>query len=137
MTKIYLTTKKESLGTKNLAKAISDAMETTLILEGFKDYIPSSNISEHLIYTDETVINEIMREERKMAIKEVLNTLSPRESMVLKLRFGLEDGRARTLQEVGKQFDVTSDRIRQIEAKALRKLRHPSKLRALVYFLED
>ena len=61
----------------------------------------------------------------------VLSTLTPREEMVLKLRFGLEDGRARTLEEVGKEFKVTRERIRQIEAKALRKLRHPSRSRKL------
>ena len=59
-------------------------------------------------------------------LEEVMNTLTPREAKVLKLRFGLEDGKARTLEEVGKEFDVTRERIRQIEAKALRKLRHPS-----------
>ncbi|MBQ6716774.1 MAG: RNA polymerase sigma factor RpoD, partial [Clostridia bacterium] len=57
--------------------------------------------------------------------------LTPREEMVLKLRFGLEDGRQRTLEEVGKEFKVTRERIRQIEAKALRKLRHPSRSRKL------
>ena len=61
----------------------------------------------------------------------VLSTLTPREEMVLKLRFGLEDGRARTLEEVGREFKVTRERIRQIEAKALRKLRHPSRSRKL------
>ena len=61
----------------------------------------------------------------------VLSTLTPREEMVLKLLFGLEDGRARTLEEVGKEFKVTRERIRQIEAKALRKLRHPSRSRKL------
>ena len=61
----------------------------------------------------------------------VLSTLTPREEMVLKLRFGLEDGRQRTLEEVGKEFKVTRERIRQIEAKALRKLRHPSRSRKL------
>ena len=64
-------------------------------------------------------------------LEEVMNTLTPREAMVLKLRFGLEDGKARTLEEVGKQFDVTRERIRQIEAKALRKLRHPSRSKKL------
>ena len=64
-------------------------------------------------------------------LEEVMDTLRPREAMVLKLRFGLEDGKARTLEEVGKQFDVTRERIRQIEAKALRKLRHPSRSKKL------
>ena len=72
----------------------------------------------------------------KEQIEEVLNTLNDREQNVLKLRFGLEDGRARTLEEVGKEFDVTRERIRQIEAKALRKLRHPSRSKKLRDFLD-
>ena len=67
----------------------------------------------------------------KEQLEEVMNTLTPREAKVLKLRFGLEDGRARTLEEVGKEFMVTRERIRQIEAKALRKLRHPSRSKKL------
>ena len=69
-------------------------------------------------------------------LEEVLSTLTEREQKVLKLRFGLEDGRARTLEEVGKEFKVTRERIRQIEAKALRKLRHPSRSRKLKDYLE-
>ena len=72
----------------------------------------------------------------KEQLMEVLGTLTEREQKVLKLRFGLEDGRARTLEEVGKQFDVTRERIRQIEAKALRKLRHPSRSKKLRDYLE-
>ena len=72
----------------------------------------------------------------KEQLVEVLDTLTEREQKVLKLRFGLEDGRARTLEEVGKQFDVTRERIRQIEAKALRKLRHPSRSKKLKDFLD-
>ena len=72
----------------------------------------------------------------KEQLMDVLDTLAPREEKVLKLRFGLEDGRARTLEEVGKEFNVTRERIRQIEAKALRKLRHPSRSRKLRDFLE-
>ena len=72
----------------------------------------------------------------KEQLMEVLDTLTEREQKVLKLRFGLEDGRARTLEEVGKQFDVTRERIRQIEAKALRKLRHPSRSKKLRDYLE-
>ena len=67
----------------------------------------------------------------KEQLEEVMNTLTPREAKVLKLRFGLEDGRSRTLEEVGKEFMVTRERIRQIEAKALRKLRHPSRSKKL------
>ena len=69
-------------------------------------------------------------------LEEVMNTLTPREAKVLKLRFGLEDGKARTLEEVGKEFDVTRERIRQIEAKALRKLRHPSRSKKLRDYME-
>ena len=72
----------------------------------------------------------------KEQLNEVLGTLTEREQKVLKLRFGLEDGRARTLEEVGKVFNVTRERIRQIEAKALRKLRHPSRSRKLRDYLE-
>ena len=71
----------------------------------------------------------------KEQLSDVLDTLTPREEKVLKLRFGLEDGRARTLEEVGKEFNVTRERIRQIEAKALRKLRHPSRSKKLRDFL--
>lgn len=69
-------------------------------------------------------------------LSEVLDTLTPREEKVLRLRFGLEDGRSRTLEEVGKEFNVTRERIRQIEAKALRKLRHPSRSKKLKDFLD-
>ena len=72
----------------------------------------------------------------KEQLIEVLDTLTPREQKVLRLRFGLDDGRARTLEEVGKKFDVTRERIRQIEAKALRKLRHPSRSKKLKDYLE-
>ena len=66
----------------------------------------------------------------------ILHTLTPREEKVLRLRFGIEDGRTRTLEEVGKEFNVTRERIRQIEAKALRKLRHPSRSKKLKDFLD-
>ena len=72
----------------------------------------------------------------KEQLVDVLGTLTEREQKVLKLRFGLEDGRARTLEEVGKKFDVTRERIRQIEAKALRKLRHPTRSKKLKDYLE-
>ena len=72
----------------------------------------------------------------KEQLVEVLSTLTDREQKVLRLRFGLDDGRARTLEEVGKEFNVTRERIRQIEAKALRKLRHPSRSRKLKDYLD-
>ena len=72
----------------------------------------------------------------KEQLVDVLNTLTPREAKVLRLRYGLDDGKARTLEEVGKEFNVTRERIRQIEAKALRKLRHPSRSKKLKDFLE-
>ena len=72
----------------------------------------------------------------KEQLVEVLKTLAPREAKVLKLRFGLIDGRQRTLEEVGKEFNVTRERIRQIEAKALRKLRHPSRSKKLRDYLD-
>ena len=76
--------------------------------------------------------HQLLREQ----LRDVLNSLPPREAKVLTLRFGLEDGRSRTLEEVGREFNVTRERIRQIEAKALRKLRHPSRSRKLKDFLD-
>ena len=80
----------------------------------------------------EATSTSILREE----LERQLHTLTPREEHVIKLRFGLYDGRTRTLEEVGKEFDITRERIRQIEAKALRKLRHPSRARHLKGFME-
>jgi len=74
-------------------------------------------------------------EELKEEVENVLSSINPRERLVLQLRFGLEDGRSRTLEEVGKEFNVTRERIRQIEAKAIRKLRHPSRSRKLKDYL--
>ena len=82
---------------------------------------------------EEYATNEILKEE----IKNVLDTLQDREKEVLELRCGLKDGTSHTLEEVGKKFNVTRERIRQIEAKALRKLRHPSRARKLRDFLTD
>ncbi len=81
----------------------------------------------------EAVSYQLLREQ----LNKVLHTLTPREEMVIKLRFGLEDGRTRTLEEVGKEFNITRERIRQIEAKALRKLRHQSRSKILRGFLND
>ena len=77
--------------------------------------------------------NELLKDE----IDDVLLTLTEREEKVIRLRFGLEDGKARTLEEVGQMFGVTRERIRQIEAKALRKLRHPSRSRKLKDYLDN
>ena len=74
---------------------------------------------------------------RKELLLDVLNTLTPREEKVLRLRYGLDDGKVRTLEEVGKEFNVTRERIRQIEAKALRKLRHPSRYKKLKAFSQE
>ena len=87
---------------------------------------------EHLPVPAEAAAFTLLREQ----LDEVLDTLTERERNVLRLRFGLDDGRARTLEEVGKQFNVTRERIRQIEAKALRKLRHPSRSRKLKDYLD-
>ena len=81
---------------------------------------------------EEAATHTLLREQ----LNEVLATLTPREAKVLSLRFGIEDGRPRTLEEVGKEFNVTRERIRQIEAKALRKLRHPSRNKKLKDFLD-
>ena len=91
------------------------------------DYIPDEDASEPAEAASFTLLKE--------QLMEVLSTLTPREEKVLRLRFGLEDGRTRTLEEVGKEFNVTRERIRQIEAKALRKLRHPSRSKKLKDFL--
>ena len=80
----------------------------------------------------EAATRQLLRQQ----IEEVLGTISPREHRILQLRFGLDDGRSRTLEEVGKEFGVTRERIRQIEAKALRRLRHPSRSRRLREYLE-
>jgi RNA polymerase primary sigma factor len=76
-------------------------------------------------------------QDRRLQIEAVLAELPMREREVIRMRFGLNDERARTLEEVGKEFDVTRERIRQIEAKALRKLRHPSRAKRLKDFLDD
>ena len=92
------------------------------------DFIPDEDASE----PSEAASFALLKEQ----LVDVLGTLTPREEKVLKLRFGIEDGRTRTLEEVGKEFNVTRERIRQIEAKALRKLRHPSRSKKLKDFLD-
>ena len=91
------------------------------------DFIPDDEAS----VPEESAAFTLLKEQ----LVEVLDTLTPREEKVLRLRFGLDDGRARTLAEVGTEFNVTRERIRQIEAKALRKLRHPSRSKKLRDFL--
>lgn len=91
------------------------------------DFIPDEDASEPAEAASFTLLKE--------QLAAVLHTLTPREEKVLRLRFGIEDGRTRTLEEVGREFDVTRERIRQIEAKALRKLRHPSRSKKLKDFL--
>ena len=92
------------------------------------DFIPDDDAPQPSEIASETILREVIERE--------LHTLTPREEHVIKLRFGLYDGRSRTLEEVGKEFDITRERIRQIEAKALRKLRHPSRARHLKGFLD-
>ncbi|QQY79633.1 RNA polymerase primary sigma factor [Keratinibaculum paraultunense] len=91
-------------------------------------------IEDDHIESPDAVTTQIMLKEQLL---EVLDTLTPREQQVLRLRFGLDDGRTRTLEEVGNVFDITRERIRQIEAKALRKLKHPSRSRKLKDYLEE
>lgn len=92
------------------------------------DFVEDATIA----HPDETVLHGMLRDD----LEEVMNSLSERERTVLKLRFGLEDGRPRTLEEVGQQYKVTRERIRQIEAKALRKLKHPTRSRKLREYLK-
>ena len=93
------------------------------------DFIPDEDTPSPSESASTTILREVIERE--------LNTLTPREAHVIKLRFGLYDGRSRTLEEVGKEFDITRERIRQIESKALRKLRHPSRARHLRGFLDS
>jgi RNA polymerase primary sigma factor len=83
-----------------------------------------------------TPTDEVASKMLKEQLLHILDTLTPREEKVLRLRYGIDDGKSRTLEEVGKEFNVTRERIRQIEAKALRKLRHPSRSKKLKDFLE-
>ena len=92
------------------------------------DFIPDEDAPEPAEVASAAILREVIERE--------LNTLSPREAQVIKLRFGLYDGRPRTLEDVGKEYDITRERIRQIEAKALRRLRHPSHSRHLKGFLD-
>ena len=114
--------------TKNLRKKPVLVRLYILPIRSFKGFIEDRNT----LPPADVASRQLLKEQ----IEEVLGTLTPREQRVLQLRFGLEDGRSRTLEEVGKEFNVTRERIRQIEAKALRKLRHPSRSRKLKDYLE-
>ena len=93
------------------------------------DFIPDHDV----VTPDEAAAYSMLKDQ----LLEVLDTLTEREQKVLKLRFGLEDNRPRTLEEVGRQMDVTRERIRQIEAKAIRKLKHPSRIKILYGYLDN
>ncbi len=108
---------------KSLSTPIGDDKETTL-----EQFITDSS--------QPTLYDKVAKELLKDALNKVLDTLSPRERKVLLMRFGLEDSKQKTLEEVGKEFKVTRERIRQIEAKAIRKLKHPTRARKLKDFLE-
>ena len=114
---------KISVEPNSLDAPVGDEEDST-----FANFIPDTKVTT----PDEYASTEMLKEE----LNEVLLTLTDREEKVLKLRFGLIDGRSRTLEEVGKEFGVTRERIRQIEAKALRKLRHPSRSKRLKDFME-
>jgi RNA polymerase primary sigma factor len=115
--------KKISQQPRSLSTPIGDDKETTL-----EQFV--SDVNEPSLY------DKVSRELLKDALNSVLNTLSPRERKVLAMRFGLEDSKPKTLEEVGAYFKVTRERIRQIEAKAIRKLKHPTRARKLRDFLE-
>lgn len=108
---------------KSLSTPIGDDKEATL-----EQFVFDAN--------QPTLYDKVSRELLKDALNKVLDTLSPREKKVLIMRFGLEDGKPKTLEEVGREFKVTRERIRQIEAKAIRKLKHPTRARKLRDFLE-
>ena len=108
---------------KSLSTPVGDDKEATL-----EQFVSDQN--------QMTLYDKVSRELLKDALSKVLETLSPRERKVLVMRFGLDDGKPKTLEEVGKEFKVTRERIRQIEAKAIRKLKHPTRARKLKDFLE-
>lgn len=108
---------------RSLSTPIGDDKEATL-----EQFVADTN--------QPSLYDKVSRELLKDALNKVLETLSPREKKVLMMRFGLEDGKPKTLEEVGKEFKVTRERIRQIEAKAIRKLKHPTRARKLKDFLD-
>ena len=124
-----------------------EAVRECLILR--KNYLSYASLNVHIGNEEDTELVEMIPEEGillvedivtgrdlRRALEDVMSTLTQKEQKILRLRFGLDDGRARTLEEVGKQFNVTRERIRQIEAKALRKLRHPSRARKIKDYLD-
>ena len=113
--------KTKAEATLEMSKVLNDVSSGKYFIEDRNTLAPSDAAS-----------YQLLREQ----VDDVLFTLSEREARVLQLRFGLEDGRSRTLEEVGRDFGVTRERIRQIEAKALRKLRHPTRSKKLRDFLE-
>ena len=121
----------QELGREPLPEEIAKELDTPIGEEEdshLGDFIQDDNVPVPAEAAAQTLLKE--------QLDEVLDTLTEREQKVLRLRFGMNDGRARTLEEVGKEFDVTRERIRQIEAKALRKLRHPSRSRKLRDYLD-
>ena len=127
----------QELGREPLPEEIAKELDMPVSLETpigeeedshLGDFIQDDNVPVPAEAAAQTLLKE--------QLDEVLDTLTEREQKVLRLRFGMNDGRARTLEEVGKEFDVTRERIRQIEAKALRKLRHPSRSRKLRDYLD-
>ncbi len=115
---------------------IAENIMSVSSLNSFVGEDENSELGEFVVdETNPTVEDIVESKALKEAIKDVLDTVTAREGIVLRLRFGLDDGKARTLEEVGKEFKVTRERIRQIEAKALRKLRHPSRSKKLKDFI--
>jgi RNA polymerase primary sigma factor len=108
---------------KSLSTPVGEDKEATL-----EQFVADTN--------QPSMYDRVSRELLKDAVVDVLETLSPREKKVLVMRFGLDDGKPKTLEEVGKEFKVTRERIRQIEAKAIRKLKHPTRARKLRDYLE-
>ena len=118
-------------------EATSDEIAADIGMNADKVREDDSHLSDFIPDDDTpTPVDEASYHILREQLGEVLHTLTPREEMVLKLRFGLVDGRTRTLEEVGQEFNITRERIRQIEAKALRKLRHPSRSKRLKDYLE-
>ena len=115
-----------------------EATARTKVHQGHWSYMASGTDDDATLFANRDGFRQIKLRPRRLrdATKDVLDTLTPREAKVLRMRFGIEMNTDHTLEEVGKQFDVTRERIRQIEAKALRKLKHPSRSRKLRAFLE-